>query len=81
MWGPLTEPDDVVVCWNGERCRWHRVGVCRFWHDSKPPVLQEMDMVRKLAARVMWLSVFFFAMEKCACPGFAVRGARGGPSC
>ena len=38
----------------------HRVGVCRFAHDGKPPELKEVEglrhLVRELAATVMWLS-------------------------
>ena len=49
-----------LVCWHGEKCPWHRVGVCRFAHDDKPPVLKDVEdlrhVVRKLAATVLWLS-------------------------
>ena len=49
-----------LVCWHGEMCPWHRVGVSRFAHDGKPPLLQEVEdlrhVVRRLAATVIRLS-------------------------
>ena len=49
-----------LVCGHCEKCPWHRVGVCRFAHDGKPPVLEEVEdlrhVMRFLAATVMWLS-------------------------
>ena len=49
------------VCWDGQKCPWHRVGVCSFTHGGMPSLLKEMEDLRpvvcKLTAKLMWLSV------------------------
>ena len=51
----VAEP--CAVFWHGEKCPWHRVGVCRFARNGNQPVLKDVEdlrhVVRDRAATVM----------------------------
>ena len=66
-----------VPCWNGPKCRWHRVGACRFGHSDESELHVQHYGLRALSTEVQELRS---ALRRLAARNGAVVGSQQEPT-